>query len=155
MSESRWLDQREMAAWTAFLEASHLVSRRVEQQLREQGGLSHPQYEILVRLSEAPDGELRMTELADDVVTSKSGLSYQVAQLEKNGLVRRSRCPTDDRGINAALTEQGREKLAAIAPDHVALVRSSLIDLLSGEQLTALTDGMSTVVRAFRASDNQ
>ncbi|MER7016301.1 MarR family transcriptional regulator, partial [Saccharopolyspora sp. NPDC000359] len=113
MAEPRWLDDEEMAAWTTFVEASNLVARKVEQQLREQAGLSHPQYEILVRLSAAPGGELRMTELAQLVVTSKSGLTYQVTQLEKAGLVRRRTCETDDRGVYALLTEQGRERLRA------------------------------------------
>lgn len=153
MSEPRWLDQQEMATWTAFLEASHLVARRVEQQLRDQAGLSHPQYEILVRLSDAPRGELRMTELAEDVVTSKSGLTYQISQLEKAGLVQRRSCPTDDRGVNAVLTEEGRRTLREAAAGHVALVRSSLIDLLSRDQLTALADGLGQVSRTLRASD--
>lgn len=155
MSEPRWLDQQEMAAWTAFLEASHLITRRVEQQLREQAGLSHPQYEILVRLADAPGEEMRMSELADEVVTSKSGLTYQIAQLEKTGLVRRYRCPTDERGVNAELTEAGRKKLAETAPSHVSLVRSSLIDLLTREQLAGLTEGLSTVVDTFRAGHDR
>jgi DNA-binding MarR family transcriptional regulator len=153
MSEHRWLDQQEMAAWTAFLEASHLVERRVEQQLREQAGLSHPQYEILVRLADAPGGEMRMTELASDIVTSKSGLTYQISQLEKAGLVRRRSCPTDDRGVNAVLTAEGRSTLIEVAAGHVARVRSSLIDLLSREQLAALADGLGEVSRKLRTSD--
>ncbi|WP_026453733.1 MarR family winged helix-turn-helix transcriptional regulator [Saccharomonospora iraqiensis] len=150
MGEPRWLDEREMAAWMAFLEASHLVTRRVEQRLREQADLSHPQYEILVRLADAPDGEMRMSQLAEEIVTSKSGLTYQIARLEKAGLVRRRRCPEDDRGINAVLTEQGRRTLAETAPDHVALVRSSLIDLLDADQLDSLADSLRTVARRHR-----
>ncbi len=153
MTESQWLDQREMAAWTAFLEASHLVERRVEQQLRDQAGLSHPQYEILVRLSDAPGGELRMTELAEKVVTSKSGLTYQVGRLEKAELVHRRTCPSDERGVNAVLTEHGRRKLREAAPDHVDLVRSSLIDQLSTEQLTTLTEGLSAVAHKLRTGE--
>ncbi|RCW38495.1 DNA-binding MarR family transcriptional regulator [Halopolyspora algeriensis] len=153
MTEPRWLDQQEMAAWHAFLEASHLVARRVEQQLREREGLSHPQYEILVRLSAAPEGELRMTELADLVVTSKSGLTYQIGKLEQAGLVRRRSCPGDDRGVYAVLTESGRRKLDRAAPGHVDLVRSSLIDVLTREQLESLADGLSTVTRTLRTRD--
>ncbi|MBB5153220.1 MarR family winged helix-turn-helix transcriptional regulator [Saccharopolyspora phatthalungensis] len=150
MTEPRWLDAEEMAAWTAFLEASNLVARRVEQQLREQAGLSHPQYEILVRLAAAPDGEMRMTELAEQVVTSKSGLTYQVTQLEKAGLVRRRTCETDDRGVCAGLTDAGREKLRATAPGHVELVRANLIDVLSRDQLSAIATGLGAVARALR-----
>lgn len=134
MTEPRWLDADEMAAWNAFVEASNLIARRVEQQLREQAGLSHPQYEILVRLAAEPDGEMRMTELAQRVVTSKSGLTYQVTQLEKAGLVRRRTCDTDDRGVVAGLTGAGREKLRATAPGHVELVRANLIDVLDRDR---------------------
>ncbi|TDD54398.1 MarR family winged helix-turn-helix transcriptional regulator [Saccharopolyspora elongata] len=150
MTEPRWLDAEEMAAWNAFLEASNLVARRVEQQLREQAGLSHPQYEILVRLAAEPDGEMRMTELAQRVVTSKSGLTYQVTQLEKADLVRRRTCDTDDRGVIAGLTDAGREKLSEAAPGHVELVRANLIDVLSRDQLRAIATGLGAVTRALR-----
>ncbi|EHR61722.1 MarR family winged helix-turn-helix transcriptional regulator [Saccharomonospora cyanea] len=152
MAGPRWLNRQEMEAWKAFLEASHLVERRVEHQLRERAGLSHPQYEILVRLADAPGGALRMTELAELVVTSKSGLTYQVAKLEEWGLVRRYRCPTDDRGVNAVITEEGRGKLRETAPEHVAVVRSSLIDLLDDTQKQAIAEGLDAVVRALRVA---
>lgn len=151
MAEPRWLNDQEMRTWLAFLQASHLVERRVEQQLRDRAGMSHPQYEILVRLANAEDGSMRMSELADGVVASKSGLTYQVAQLEKAGLVRRFRCPTDDRGVNAVITDAGRERLHEIAPDHVAVVRSALVDLLDDDQQRAVADSLSAVVRALRA----
>ncbi|KAA5837312.1 MarR family transcriptional regulator [Saccharopolyspora hirsuta] len=152
MVEPRWLDDEEMAAWNAFVEASNLVARKVEQQLREQAGLSHPQYEILVRLSAAPGGELRMTELAQLVVTSKSGLTYQITQLEKAGLVRRRTCETDDRGVYALLTEEGRERLRAAAPGHVEAVRANLIDALDRDQLRAVAAGLGAVTRHLRRS---
>ncbi|MDA3629672.1 MarR family transcriptional regulator [Saccharopolyspora oryzae] len=152
MAEPRWLDDEEMATWNAFVEASNLVARKVEQQLREQVGLSHPQYEILVRLSAAPGGEMRMTELAQLVVTSKSGLTYQVTQLEKAGLVRRRTCESDDRGVNALLTDAGREKLRAAAPGHVDVVRANLIDVLDRDQLRAVAAGLGEVTRHLRKS---
>lgn len=150
METARWLDEREMAAWTAFVEASNLVERRVQQQLRDEAGLSHQQYEILVRLSDAPDGVVRMSELAERLVTSKSGLTYQIGQLEKAGLVRREACPGDERGVNAVLTEQGSRKLRDVAPGHVEIVRACLIDTLSSEQRDELTDALSAVTRNLR-----
>ena len=152
MTEPRWLDADEMAAWNAFVEVGNLVNRRVEQQLREQAGLSHPQYEILVRLSAADGGEIRMSELAQLVVTSKSGLTYQVTQLEKVGFVRRRTCDTDDRGVIACLTEAGRSKLEATAPGHVEIVREHLIDVLDRDQLRALSDVLGAVSRRLRGS---
>ncbi|CAN3979853.1 MULTISPECIES: MarR family winged helix-turn-helix transcriptional regulator [Streptomycetaceae] len=151
--EPRWLDEEEMAAWRSFVTASNLLNRRLERQLKEDSGLSHTQYEILVHLSAAPAGSLRMTELADKLVTSKSGLTYQVTQLEKAGLVGRRSCPSDVRGVFAELTDQGREMLREAAPGHVALVRELLIDVLSREQLAVLADGLGQVSARLRLDD--
>ncbi|MFB7377705.1 MarR family winged helix-turn-helix transcriptional regulator [Kitasatospora purpeofusca] len=151
--EPRWLDEEEMAAWRSFVTASNLLNRRLERQLKEDSGLSHTQYEILVHLSAAPAGSLRMTELADKLVTSKSGLTYQVTQLEKMGLVGRRSCPSDVRGVFAELTDQGRELLREAAPGHVALVRELLIDVLSREQLAVLADGLGQVSARLRLDD--
>ncbi|MBA0050581.1 MarR family transcriptional regulator [Streptomyces sp. AJS327] len=153
MSDTRWLDDREMAAWQGFLEASNRVGHFLERQLKEEAGLSHPQFEILVRLAEAPDGEMRMSELAEQLITSKSGLTYQVGTLEKRGLVRRRACPTDVRGVFAALTDEGREILRVAAPGHVDAVRRALIDVLDREELAIIADGLSRVGRGLREQE--
>ncbi|KJS56786.1 MarR family winged helix-turn-helix transcriptional regulator [Streptomyces rubellomurinus] len=153
MNEPRWLDQDEMAAWRGFVTASNLLNRRLERQLKEDSGLSHQQYEILVHLSAAPGDSLRMTELADKLVTSKSGLTYQVTQLEKAGLVARRSCPSDVRGVIAELTDQGREMLRMAAPGHVALVRELLIDVLTREQLAVLAEGLGAVGARLRRDE--
>ncbi|MET8542072.1 MarR family transcriptional regulator [Kitasatospora sp. NPDC004799] len=153
MNEPRWLDPDEAAAWRGFVTASNLLNRRLERQLKEDSGLSHQQYEILVHLSAAPGDSLRMTELADKLVTSKSGLTYQVTQLERAGLVARRSCPSDVRGVIAELTDQGREMLRQAAPGHVALVRELLIDVLSREQLAVLAEGLGAVSARLRLED--
>ncbi|MFH7599743.1 MarR family transcriptional regulator [Streptomyces racemochromogenes] len=153
MDGTRWLDEREMRAWRGFLAASALVNRHLDQQLKDDSGLSHPQYEILVRLAAAPGGELRMTELANGLVNSKSGLTYQVTQMEKAGLVRRRSCPSDVRGVFAVLTDAGRARLEAAAPGHVTAVRRALVDVLTPEQLDALADGLGEVSRRLREQD--
>jgi DNA-binding MarR family transcriptional regulator len=145
--EPRWLDDEEGRAWRAFLAAGALVDRRIELQLKEGWGLSHPQYEVLVRLAAAPGGAWRMTDLADAMLVSKSGLTYQVGQLEKAGLVRREACDTDERGVEAVLTKAGRRRLEQVAPSHVELVREILIDVLTPTQLRALSDGLGEVAR--------
>ena len=142
MSAVKWLDEDEMRAWHSFLAAGALIDRFLDAQLKESVGLSHPQYEILVRLAEAPDGELRMTELAGTLLSSKSGLTYQVTQLEKAGLAERRSCPSDVRGVLAVLTEAGRHRLQQAAPGHVALVRELLIDVLTPGQLASLADAL-------------
>ena len=141
---TKWLDAREMRAWQAFLAAAALVERRVEQQLKEQAGLSHLQYEVLVRLAGTEAGEMRMAELAEALYTSKSGLTYQVGQLEKSGLVRRRNCEIVH-GVFAVLTEAGRAKLDEVAPGHVATVRAYLVDVLDEEQLDHIADALEQV----------
>ncbi len=143
-----------MRAWQAFLAAGALLDRRLDQRLKEDAGLSHPQYEILVRLAAAPGGELRMSDLAGALYTSKSGLTYQITQLEEAGLVRRGSSPGDVRAVLAALTGAGRQRLARAAPGHVAAVRELLIDVLTGEQLAAMADGLGEVARRLGAADD-
>ncbi|HTT50677.1 MAG TPA: MarR family transcriptional regulator [Streptosporangiaceae bacterium] len=145
-----WLDPAEMAAWLAFLEVSHLLDRAIEQQLKQDAGLSHAQYEILSRLEATPGGQLRMSELADVIIVSRSGLTYQVSQLEQAGLVRREKCPSDDRGVLAVLTPAGRTALARAAPGHLRVVRANLIGALTPAQLTALTEGLSAARARLR-----
>jgi DNA-binding MarR family transcriptional regulator len=139
-----------MAAWHEFLTASHLLERRIEEQLKESSGLTHSQYEIMVQLADAPDRRMRMTELARKVVVTKSGLTYQVGQLEKRGFVERRPCASDDRGILAVLTDPGMTCLRSVAPGHVDVVRESLIDRLDPEELDAMARAMSKVRRGLR-----
>ncbi len=141
-----------MAAWRAFLSTSHLLERRIEEQLKSAAGLTHPQYEILVRLSEAPGRQMRMTELARGVIVSKSALTYQITQLEKAGLVERATCPSDDRGVLAVLTEAGLRCLERVAPGHLEVVRSYLIDRLSRDELRTVTTAMQKTEQALRSS---
>lgn len=152
MTQPRWLDQAEMAAWRAFLTTSHLLERRIEEHLKAAAGLTHPQYEILVRLAEAPGRRLRMTELAREVVVSKSALTYQVGGLEKAGLVERLTCPSDDRGVLARLTSAGADLLERVAPAHLEIVRDYLVDRLSRAELLAMTTAMRKTEEALRAA---
>jgi len=139
-----------MAAWLAFLEVSHRLDRVIEQQLRRDAGLSHAQYEILSRLESAPGGRLRMSELADVIIVSRSGLTYQVGQLERAGLVRREKDATDERGVLAVLTAGGRAALLRAAPGHVRVVRHYLIDALTPAQRSAIAEGLAAARARLR-----
>lgn len=143
--DTRWLNAQEMRAWLAFLDAASLLDRRLDQQLKDDAGLTHVQYEILARLSGAPGRELRMTHLADVVHTLPSGVTYQVTQLERAGLVRRRPCPSGPRAVYAVLTDKGMSVLDRAAPGHVAVLRDLLIDVLTSEELTAIADGLGRV----------
>ena len=140
--ESPWLDDAEMAAWLAFLEVSHRLDRAIEQQLRRDAGLSHAQYEVLARLNVA-DGQLRMSQLADVIIVSRSGLTYQVTQLERAGLVRREKDADDERGVLAVLTSAGKAALRRAVPGHVRVVRHYLIDALTPAQRSAIAEGLA------------
>jgi DNA-binding MarR family transcriptional regulator len=152
MEDPRWLDADEMRAWMAFLTSRALLNRRLDQYLKADSGISHLQYDVLARLSWVPERELRMTELADGMVNSKSGTTYQVTQLEKAGLVRRRSSPEDGHAVYACLTDAGMRLMEKTAPGYVALVRELLIDVLTREQLSALADGLGEVSRRMLAS---
>ncbi|NMO52423.1 winged helix-turn-helix transcriptional regulator [Actinoplanes sp. TBRC 11911] len=145
MTAPRWLTDEQQHTWAGFLAVHTALTKRVEQQLRIDAGLSHSQYEVLVRLSAAPDGKLRMTELAGVARTSKSGLTYQVDQLESAGLVRRSAAPGDDRGWFAALTPAGRRLLDETGPAHAELVRTLFVDVLTEAQFAGLTEAIKAI----------
>jgi DNA-binding MarR family transcriptional regulator len=146
-----WLDEEEMSAWLAFLEFSHLLDRAIEQQLKKDAGLSHAQYEILSRLDSADGGAMRMSDLAEVIIVSRSGLTYQITQLERAGLVRREKYPSDERGVLAVLTSAGRAALSRAAPGHLRVVRDFLIDALTAAQRSALRDGLAAARARLRA----
>ena len=135
---TRWLDDDQQRTWRAFLDAVQLLQRGLEAQLQDEADMPHGYYELLVRLSEAPDRRLRMSALADAAVSSRSRLSHAVAQLEQRGWVRREACPEDRRGQLAVLTDEGFAALAAAAPGHVEAVRRLLVDRLTPGQLRQL-----------------
>jgi DNA-binding MarR family transcriptional regulator len=145
MGNARWLSEEEGNAWHHFVQAYHLLERQIEQQLQRDAGLSHAQYNVLVVLSEQPGNRMRMTELARRVVVSKSSLTYQIGKLRKVGPVWRNPHESDERGILAVLTDEGKDLLRVAAPGHVGTVREYLIDLFTPEQLAQLGSFMQTV----------
>ena len=136
--ETAWLDETEQAVWRNYISVMRLLPDRLNTSLTRGHDLTLIDYEVLARLSEAPLRRMRMTELAEGALLSKSRLSHQVSRMEKEGLVRREPCETDGRGFFAVLTDQGWEKLLSAAPAHVADVREAFITPLSREQLAAL-----------------
>jgi DNA-binding MarR family transcriptional regulator len=145
MAEPRWLDDDEMRAWRAFVEASVRLFERLDRELKADHGLNHDDYAILVNLSEAPGQRMRMTELASRVLESKSRLSHHVGRLEAEGLVQRESCPNDLRGLFAVLTPAGQRMMRKAAPDHVRSVRHHFIDHLDRSQLRVLADALGGV----------
>ena len=144
-SDVAWLDQDQQLSWRAYLVGTTLLMDRLDRDLREQHNLSMPEYEILVRLSEADSGRLRMATLADSVSHSRSRVTHTIARLERSGLVERAPCLSDGRGVEAVITDTGRAALTEAAPTHVAGVRQLLVDLAGEEDFEAVGRVFNTV----------
>ncbi|MGW2564575.1 MarR family winged helix-turn-helix transcriptional regulator [Streptomyces sp. NPDC001514] len=147
--DPRWLSAEEQRVWRSYRHATTLLEDSLDRQLQRDAGMPHMYYGLLVQLAEAPRRRLRMTELAKDAKITRSRLSHAIARLEKNGWVRREDCPSDKRGQNAYLTDEGYEVLKKAAPGHVAAVRQAIFDRLTPEQVHQLgeitrimTDGL-------------
>lgn len=138
VATTRWLDAEQQRSWRAYLVGTTLLMDRLDRDLRELHDLSMPEYEILVRLSEAPDHRMRMAQLAGSISHSRSRVTHTVARLEKDGLVTRSACASDGRGVEAVLTDEGLKRLEAAAPTHVEGVRQFLVDLAGAEDFAAV-----------------
>jgi DNA-binding MarR family transcriptional regulator len=144
------LNREQLAAYLALQEVSSLLQHAVEQQLRADGGLSTPQFQILARLNASQAGHMRMTDLADGLVYSRSGLTYQAAQLEKAGLISRSPGTDDERSITVTLTPAGRDRLNKVMPGHVEVVQRLMLSALSRKDIAVITDVLGRVRNQMR-----
>jgi DNA-binding MarR family transcriptional regulator len=131
LTETPTFSEGELDAWRGFLRTHATLVRELDEELTERHGLPLSSYDVLVQLDEAPEGQLRMSSLADAVLLSRSGLSRLVTRLESQGLIERADCPSDARGAFAAITEAGRARLAEARATHRAGVRSRFLDRLS------------------------
>ena len=122
------------------------LNTQVNRELQRETGLSGADYEVLVNLSEAPDGRLRPFELGRATEWEKSRLSHHLTRMEERGLVKREACPTDNRGAHIVLTAKGRKAIEAAAPLLVSHVRRLFVEALTPEQLDALADIAETVI---------
>ena len=134
-----------MHAWRSLLRAHARLLARLDADLQASQGISVTDYEVLVQLAEEEGGRIRMSELADRLLLSPSGLTRRLDGLVASGMVERHRCPTDRRGAYAALTPAGQARLREAAPDHVEQVRRYFVDRLSRKQLEALADALDRV----------
>lgn len=128
----------QLAAWRMFLRAHASLTRRLEADLLLEHQLPLASYDVLVQLVEAPERRLRMTELADRVLLSRSGLTRLVDRLEREGLVRREACETDARGLFAVLTDAGFDRLRTAAPTHLRGIEDYVVSRFDDAELAAL-----------------
>ncbi|AEE45048.1 MarR family winged helix-turn-helix transcriptional regulator [Cellulomonas fimi] len=140
-----WLTAEQQQHWRAFRSGVARLTAVLEHELLERTGLSTHEYEVLVRLSERPGRTMRMSELADGLVHSRSRLTHTIRRMEDAGLVARTPCAEDARGVNCTLTERGWARLVDAAPEHVQSVRDHLVDVLTPEQFAALGAAMQVV----------
>lgn len=149
----RWLDDEQQKHWRSFRDGTARLMAVLGHELESASGLSLHEYEVLVRLSEAPGRTLRMSEIAEGLAHSRSRLTHTVRRMEDAGLVSRQPCAEDARGVNCTMTETGWRALVAAAPGHVHSVREHLVDRLTTEQFRALGEAMEAVRSALVAPE--
>ncbi len=151
--EPKWLTPTEMAAWRRYIVASRRLLEALDSDL-DQHDLSMADYEILAQLSDAPDRRMRMAELAEISMLSRSRLSHRMKVMEDAGWVRREACPDDKRGFFAVMTPKGWKAIVAAAPDHVASVRERFVDKLSKADQIVLAEIFERVGNDLRNEIN-
>ena len=137
------LTRADEEVWSSYLMAARLLFEELDRRLDSSAGLSLPDYTLLARLRDAGDNGLRMSELADSAVFSRSRISHAITRLENQGWVERRSCPTDRRGSFAVLTDSGKDKLAEAEPVHSEVIKEhmlSSIDVADAASFRRVTD---------------
>jgi DNA-binding MarR family transcriptional regulator len=137
--------RRGLGAWLALLQSHATLMRRLESDLEKETGLALADFDVLAQLADA-GGELRMTELAERALISRSGMTRRVARLVDEGLVRRDNAAADARGIVVALTDAGAARLAETGPIHLRGIRKLFVEQLDDEELAVLERALSKVI---------
>ncbi|MEV8172449.1 MarR family transcriptional regulator [Microbacterium sp. NPDC077486] len=155
MSEARHprrLDDDELATWLPIIRFVQLLPQVLDRALKDEVGLNHARYAILVTLAGQGEDAVTMTELARIAGLSRSRLSHALDSLEERGWVERTSCSTDKRTLSATLTPAGRDMLRAAAPVHVAQIRELILDPLSAEDRQRLQDILGALLPGVRAA---
>ena len=152
MTGPRWLTPAEMRAWRGFIEVVSRLNISLEADLGLHG-LTLGDYQVLVYLSQSSDRRMRMSDLAELLVLSPSGLTRRLDGLVKAGLVSRERCADDKRVTWAELTDAGLGKLVSVAPRHVESVRRHFIDRLTKDQIDSIGEIFETLRPARADTD--
>jgi DNA-binding MarR family transcriptional regulator len=132
------LDAEELDAWRGLLRVHSALTKALDAELVREHGLPLSSYEVLLFLADAPEGQMRMSELADGVLLSRSGLTRLVDRLERDGLLRRERCEDDARGWFAAITPRGREFFSRARQTHLDGVRARFLSRFTPDELRTL-----------------
>lgn len=153
MSEPQWLSHEQQQVWRLYLEVSQRLWARLGRELSEGTGVSMSEYDVMVKLSEAPERTLRMSELASRTTQSRSRVTHTVTRMEAAGLVERRPSTVDGRGVACTLTAAGLASLQAAAPVHVASVREHFVEPLADLDLEQARVVLERVAEHLRAVD--
>ena len=132
------LDEEELAAWRGMLRTHAELTRELDAELAREHDMPLSSYEVLLYLNDSDGGRMRMSELADSVLLSRSGLTRLVDRLERQGLLKRERCESDARGLFAEITPEGRRAFAAARKTHLDGVRRVFLNRFSRDELRTL-----------------
>jgi DNA-binding MarR family transcriptional regulator len=144
-----WLTPDEQRAWRTYLRLSSLLPAQLNRQLQQDSGLTLPEYEVLVQLSEVPQHRLRPFQICEALNWEQSRLSHQLTRMQQRGLVAREECEADGRGAFVVLTGTGADAIRSAAPGHVAAVRRLIFDRLGDDQRAAFEQACATIIDAL------
>lgn len=150
-SADPWLNERQQRAWRGWLAVNARLPTVLHHQLQEDSGLSLPDFDVLVQLTDTPAGRVRVLPLAHSLGWERSRLSHHIKRMEGRGLVEREECPDDGRGAFVVLTRSGRDAIERAAPEHARTVRDLVFDSLSDEELRVLADFTDKVLQRLEA----
>jgi DNA-binding MarR family transcriptional regulator len=150
MASTPWLSAEEQHLWRSWLALTSALPAALHRELQADAGLSLPDFDVLVQLSEAPDGRLRVSELARVLGWERSRLSHHVGRMERRDLVAREECEDDGRGAFVVLTPTGRHAIEDAAPHHVRTVRRLVLDPLDGQDVADLSRIVTTLLERVR-----
>lgn len=149
MSDVQWLDEREERAWRSLQFMQMRLEGELARQLAAESGLSYPDYQVLVALTDRTDGRMRLFELADVLGWEKSRLSHHVGRMANRGFVTKEKCGSDRRGAYVVITGEGGRVIGAAAPGHVDAVRRLFVERLTPSQLDAVGEAAEIVLAAL------
>ena len=144
------LSDEYLAMWRAFIEAHSSIMRTLEQAMEAEHGVALTWFDVLVHLEEAPDGRLRLGELADSVILTRSGITRLVDRMVEARLIRREPCPGDRRGHYAVLTQEGKDTLKRVGPNHSRKVKEVFLSHVNPEEVSVLRGVFTRVLEAQR-----
>ena len=144
-----WLTADEQRAWRTYLRLNSLLLARLNRQLQQDSGLTLPEYEVLVQLSEAPQQRRRPFQICETLNWEQSRLSHQLTRMQHRGLVAREECEADGRGAFVVLTAAGADAIRSAAPGHVAAVRRLVFDRLGDDQRAAFEQACTAIIDAL------